>query len=66
MKADWKMLSAVVSLRKAAADVVLLCDLAIYKDNAEGREAFAMLPRRIRALHVALQRTQAAFEEGGR
>jgi hypothetical protein len=55
MKA-WQRLDAVVNVRKTAADVVTLADLAIYGSAGQQEDAFRRLPERLRTLQRRVQR----------
>jgi hypothetical protein len=65
MPSQWRALNAIVELRRAAADVVAICDMAIYSGK-EGEKAVALrlLPDRIRTLRFRAQRAITALEEG--
>jgi hypothetical protein len=65
MRQPWRVLNSIVELRKQAADVVAICDMAIYSGK-EGEKAVALrlLPDRIRTLRFRAQRAITALEEG--
>jgi hypothetical protein len=58
----WQRLDAVVNVRKTAADVVALADLAIYGAVGQQGDAFRRLPERLRALQRRAQRCLDALE----
>jgi hypothetical protein len=55
-------MTAVTDLRKVSADVVALCDAAIFASEGEGAAALRALPTRIRALISRAQRCLTALE----
>jgi hypothetical protein len=64
MKKRWRLLDAITNVRRTAADVVALADLAIYGSDAEAEVALEKLPARVRALQFRAQRALTALEEG--
>jgi hypothetical protein len=63
---QWRALNAIVELRRLAADVVNLADMAIYaQKDGEKAVAIRMLPGKIRQLQFRAQRALTALEEGG-
>jgi hypothetical protein len=64
---QWRALSAIVEVRRRAADVVLLADLIVYGHGSEVEVAMRDLPDRLRSLQFRTLRCLAALEsEGGR
>jgi hypothetical protein len=61
----YRTLTAIVELRRRAADTVALCDLCIYGSESEARIAQSALPNRLRSLQFRVQRALTALEEGG-
>jgi len=63
---QWRALNAIVELRRLAADVMNLADIAIYaQKDGEKAAAIRMLPGTIRQLQFRAQRAMTALEEGG-
>ena len=64
MPSQWRALNAIVELRRLAADVITVADLAIYSGK-EGEKAAAMrmLPGKIRQLQFRANRALTALEE---
>jgi hypothetical protein len=64
MPSQWRALNSIVDLRRAAADVVAICDMAVYSGK-EGEKAVALhlLPARIRTLRFRANRALTALEE---
>jgi hypothetical protein len=63
---QWRALNAIVELRRLAADVVNLADIAIYaQKDGEKAVAIRLLPGKIRQLQFRAQRAMTALEEGG-
>jgi hypothetical protein len=61
---QWRALNAIVELRRVAADVVTIADLAIYSGkDGEKAVAIRMLPGKIRQLQFRAQRALTALEE---
>jgi hypothetical protein len=63
---DWRTLSAIVELRRTAANVVMLADTIIYSTTeSEKAAALRMLPNRIRALQFRAARCLTALDTEG-
>jgi hypothetical protein len=63
---DWRPLSAIVELRRTAANVVMLADTIIYSTTeSEKAAALRMLPNRIRALQFRAARCLTALDTEG-
>jgi hypothetical protein len=60
---EWRVLNAIVDLRKQAADVVTICDLIVYSEKDKAA-ALRLLPDRIRTLRFRANRCLTALEEG--
>lgn len=60
----FRTLNAIVELRKAAADVMVFADAAIYGNDAAIAEAMSRLPNRVRLLELRAQRVLKALEGG--
>jgi hypothetical protein len=64
MPSQWRALNAIVELRRLAADVVTIADLAIYSGkDGEKAVAMRMLPGKIRQLQFRASRALTALEE---
>jgi hypothetical protein len=62
MKA-WQALNAIVELRRVAADLVAVADIAVYAQKpGEQAAAIRMLPDRIRKVQFRAQRAITALE----
>jgi hypothetical protein len=60
---QWRILNAIVDLRKQAADVITICDLIVYSEKDKAA-ALRLLPDRIRTLRFRANRALTALEEG--
>jgi hypothetical protein len=58
-------LQAITDLRRVAADVVALCDAAIYAQEGEASRAMRVLPARIRVLLFRSNRALTALGSEG-
>jgi hypothetical protein len=65
MRSQWRALNAIVELRRTAADLIAVADIAIYAQK-EGEKAVGirLLPDRIRKVQFRAQRALTALEEG--
>jgi hypothetical protein len=65
MPSQWRALNAIVELRRVAADLIAVADIAIYAEKP-GEKAVAVraLPDRIRKVQFRAQRCLTALEEG--
>jgi hypothetical protein len=63
---QWRALNAIVELRRLAADVVAIADIAVYAQK-DGEKAVAMrlLPGKIRTLKFRADRALTALEAEG-
>jgi hypothetical protein len=57
-----RTLTAIVDLRKQAADVITICDLIVYSEKDKAA-ALRLLPDRIRTLRFRAARALTALEE---
>jgi hypothetical protein len=63
---QWRALNAIAELRRLAADVVAIADIAIYSGkDGEKAVAMRMLPGKIRTLKFRADRALAALETEG-
>ena len=61
----WRVLTRLVELRRAAADVIDLADRVVYASATEAEVAQQMLPMRLQRLATRLQRVQVALRQEG-
>jgi hypothetical protein len=65
MRSEWRALNAIVELRRVAADLIVVADIAVYaQKEGEKTVAIRMLPDRIRKLQFRASRALTALEEG--
>jgi hypothetical protein len=61
----WEVLNTIIELRRAAADVVALADMAVYGQPGGQADAMNRLPDSIRRLQARATRALDALAEGG-
>ena len=66
MRSEWRTVTAIVVLRRTAADAVTIADVIVYAESEAAKAAaMRMLPRRIRALQLRAARCLTALDTEG-